>query len=178
MKLRVIVLTGLVLLSTLSVVQAADLKLASVSFQKALNEVEQGKKAKGLLKTEFDEKQKKLDLKQQELKQLQDEFEKQKAVLSQEALAGKQKNFSDKYLELQKSMTSYREELVGKESKLTAEILKNLKQIIAEIGQKEGYTLIMESSQDAVLYAQAKDDLTDRVIKEYNKRFTAPLKVD
>lgn len=155
---------------------AENIKVGLVNFQQALNEVEQGKTAKAALKSEFDAKQKKLDLQQEELKKLQQEAEQQKAVLSQEAMAGKQKAFGDKYMELQKSMASYREDLMNKEAKMTGQILKNLKSIVADIGQKEDYTLIIESSQDAVLYAQAKEDLTGRVVSIYNQKFKGPLK--
>ena len=159
------------------VVHAADsVKVGTVNFQKALNEVEQGKKAKAALKAEFDAKQKKLDMQQQELKKMQEDVEKQKGVLSQEALAGKQKMFMERYTELQKNMAGYREELVGKEAKMTGQILQNLKTVVADIAQKEGLTLVMESSQDAVLYVQSKEDLTGRVVSAYNQKFSGGLK--
>jgi outer membrane protein len=157
---------------------AENLKIGGVNFQQALNEVEQGRRAKAALKSEFDAKQKKLDLQQAELKKMQEEIEKQKSVLSQDALAAKQKTFGDKYLELQKSMASYRDELVAKEAKMTGQILKNLKTVVAEVGQKEGFTLIVETSQDAVLYAQVKEDLTTKVVSLYNQRYSGPIKME
>ena len=39
-----------------------------------------------------------------------------------------------------------------------------------EIGAKEHYTMILEKSQDVVLYSPPGADLTSRVIKEFNKR--------
>ncbi len=157
---------------------AENLKIGMVNFQQALNDVEQGKRAKAALKSEFDAKQKKLNLQQEELKQMQADLEKQKTVLSQEAMASKAKTFNDKFMELQKSMASYRDELMVKESKMTGQILKNLKSIIADIGQKEGFTLIVETSQDAVLYANATTDLTGRVVTMYNQKFTGSLKTE
>lgn len=174
-----VVVAACLLLACLGKVQAAEnLKIGMVNFQQALNEVEQGKRAKAALKAEFDGKQKKLDVQQGELKKMQDEFSKNKSVLSQDAMTTKQKTFTDKYMELQKSMQAYRDELVQKESRMTGQILQNLKKIVAEIGQKEGYTLIVETSQDAVLYAQVKEDLSHRVIATYNQRFTGPLKTE
>lgn len=171
------VVAAVLMTAVVSGAQAADLKIGMVNFQQALNEVAQGKTAKLALKNEFDAKQKKLDMQQQELKNLQDQLVKDQGVLSKDVAAAKQKSFTDKYMELQKSMQSYREDLMQKESKMTGQILQNLKTVVAEIGQKEGYTMILESSQDAVLYAQSKDDLSSRVIGEYNKRFTGPLNI-
>lgn len=153
-------------------------KIGVVNFQQALLEVDQGKKAKAALKGEFDAKQKKLDLQQQELKKLQEEMEKQKAVLSQDTLMTKQKTFSDKYLQLQKSMSDYQNELMGKQSKMAGQILQNLKKIVGDLGQKEGYSLIFENSQETVLFAQQADDLTSRVVSLYNQKFSGPLKIE
>ncbi len=158
--------------------KADDLKIATVNFQQALNEVEQGKKAKAALQAEFDAKQKKLAMQQDELKKMQDEVQKQGSVLSQDALAQKQKDFQAKLMDMQKNMASYRDDLVQKEGKMTAEILQNMKTLVSEVAQKEGYTLVVESSQDAILYAKTKDDLTQKMIGMYNQRFTAPLKMD
>ncbi len=155
-----------------------DLKIGVVNFQQAINSVEQGKKAKAALKSEFDQKQKKLNIQQDELKKMQEEVEKQKSVLSQDALMTKQKTFNEKLMELQKSMGGYRDELVSKEAKMTGQILQNLKSIVAELGQKEGFTLVVEISQDAVLYAKAKEDLTARVITLYNQKYAGPLKME
>jgi outer membrane protein len=160
------------------VVKADEIKIGGVNFQQALNEVEQGKKAKAALKAEFDAKQKKLQLQQDELKRMQEEAQKQGAVMSQDAMAAKQKEFNDKLVALQKDMGSYRDDLVAKEAKMTGQILQNLKTITSEVGAKEGYTMIVETSQDAVLYAKTKDDLTQRLITMYNQRFTGPLKIE
>ncbi|QQR79777.1 MAG: OmpH family outer membrane protein [Deltaproteobacteria bacterium] len=173
---KIVLVVSLMMVMALNAAQAAELKVGVVNFQKALNEVEQGKKAKAALKAEFDAKQKKLQIQEDELKKMQAEFEKQKAVLSQDALMAKQKTFQEKYTDLQKNFAGYRDELVGRESKMTSQILQNLKTVVAALGQKGGFTLVMESSADTVLYVQSKEDLTDEVIKAYNSKFTGPLK--
>lgn len=177
-KMVLVVMMVLIGLGVSGKVFGADIKIGLVNFQKALNEVEQGKKAKELLKTEFDAKQKKLNVQQDELKKLQADAEKQKSVLSQDALLEKQKTFNEKYMDLQKSMGAYREELVAKDTKLTSLILQNLKKVVAQIGEKGGYTLIVEGSQDAVLYAKSQEDLTAKVISLYNEQNKGPLKLE
>ncbi len=174
MKKSILSLMAVVLMTASS--YAADIKIGTVNFQKALNEVEQGKKAKAALKSEFDAKQKKLQIQEDELKKMQAEFEKQKAVLSQDALIAKQKTFQEKYTELQKNFAGYRDELMARESKMTSQILQNLKTVTADIGKGGGFTLVMESSADTVLYVASKEDLTDQVIKAYNSKFSGPLK--
>ena len=154
------------------------MKIGVVNFQQALNEVDQGKTAKTMLKTEFDARQKRLDLQQEELKKIRDELDKQKLVAADQGLQAKEEAFNKKFMDLQKNFSDYRQEIAQKEARYTGAILKNLKGICQEIGQKEGYTLIVENSQDAVLYAGSKDDLTGRVIKIYNQRFKGLPKID
>mgnify|MGYP001617343349 CR=1 FL=1 len=108
---------------------------------------------------------------------MRDDLEKQKLVLSQQDLANKEQTFSKKYMDLQKNFADYRQEIVQKEAQYTQVIVKNLKELCGEVGKKEGYALIVETSQDAVLFADAKEDLTDRMVKLYNQRFKGPLEM-
>ncbi|MBI2981657.1 MAG: OmpH family outer membrane protein [Deltaproteobacteria bacterium] len=156
----------------------ASLKIAVVDFQKALNNVEQARKAKEALKKDFEAKQKKLDLQQDQLKKLREELDKQRLVSSEAGMRAKEESFSEKYMELQKSFVDYRNDISEREAQFTGEIIKNLREICAEIGKKEGYALIVENSQNAVLYAESQENLTNRVVDLYNKRFKTPLKLN
>lgn len=171
MKRLAIVLMLAVAIFAGKTVMAADQqvpKFGYVDFQRALNEVEEGKKAKAMLKSEFDEKQKKLDVVQSQLQAMKTDLDKQRLILSADALKDKEEEYRKKFMELQQKLGSYKEELQSKEGKLTAEILSVIHKMIFDIGQKEGYTLILEKSQDLVLYSPTDADLTARVIKDYN----------
>jgi len=149
---------------------AQEIKIGLVDFQKALNDVEEGKTAKARLKTEFDTKQKTLDALQNQLKQMKDNLEKQKVALSKDALAQKTNEYQEKFIELQKKLAEFRAELQQKESDYTGKIIVVLKQIVQEIGAKDKYTLIFEKGQDVVLYSGNASDLTPQVISAYNSR--------
>lgn len=170
-KLAIAVLVVLVAGLAIKTAKAADspaYKFGYVDFQRTLNDVEEGKKAKATLKSEFDEKQKKLDVVQNELQAMKTDLDKQRLILSADALKEKEENYRKKFMELQQKLGSYKEELQRKEAKLTSDILTVVHKIVADIGQKEGYTLILERSQEVVLYSPSDADLTNRVIKEYN----------
>jgi outer membrane protein len=63
-------------------VRAAEQKIGYVNLQQAVSEVEEGKAARDALKKEFDQKQKMLDDKQNELKRMKDDLDKQMVVMS------------------------------------------------------------------------------------------------
>src|SRR5512138_1446803 len=79
---------GTVLLLALALAPAAarpEQKFGVVDLQRAMNEVDEGKAAKALLKRDFDEKQKQLDAKKAEFDKLQADLEKQQVVMSDAA---------------------------------------------------------------------------------------------
>jgi Skp family chaperone for outer membrane proteins len=49
--------------------------------------------------------------------------------------------------------------------------MQQLQQIVAELGEKGAYTVILEGNNTVVLYGKQDIDLTDQVIEEHNKRF-------
>jgi len=164
-------MVALMVVLAAKVVRAADApasKFGYVDFQRALNEVEEGKKAKASLKSEFDQKQKQLDAVQNELQAMKTDLDKQRLILSADALKEKEENYRKKFMELQQKLATYKEDLGMKEAKLTSGILAVIYKIVDDIGQKEHYTMILEKSQQVVLYSPADADLTSRVIREYN----------
>ena len=149
--------------------KAEDYKFGYVDFNRALNEVEEGKRTKASLKSEFEKKQKQLELMQKELKTMQADLEKQKLILSAEAMKKKEEAFRNKFIEVNQKLAQYREEMAKRELEATGKILTRLRDIVRKIGQTEGYTMILEKSQDVVIYSPPGADLTGRVIKQFNK---------
>lgn len=168
-KLFVVIAFSLLALVAKNVV-AQELKIGLVDFQRALNEVEEGKAAKARLKVEFDQKQKTLDALQNDLKAMKDNLEKQKLVLSQDAMKQKATEYQDKFIELQKRLAEFRGELQQKEAQYTGEIVTSMRQIVQEIGAQEKFTLIFEKATDVVLYSPTATDLTPKVITAFNSR--------
>ncbi|MFO1462356.1 MAG: OmpH family outer membrane protein [bacterium] len=162
------VLAAVLFLSMHAVAQAQALKIGLVDFQKALNDVEEGKRAKASLKAQFEQKQNALTAKQDSLKTLKDQLETQRAALSPEAMKAKEAEYRDKFLDLQKTLTQFRSEIATKEAEMTQSIITKMRGVVQSVGQKGGYNLIFETSQDAVLYAPGATDLTAQVVAAYN----------
>jgi len=153
-----------------------NMKFGYVDFNRALNETEEGKTAKSTLKSEFTERQQKLDIVQNELKKMKEDLDKQRLILSQDALKTKEEDYRNKFMELQQKLGTFKQEMTQKEASLTAGLLEKLRGIVKDIGQKESYTMILEKSQDVVLYAPTINDLTDRVIQLCNNSPKAKTK--
>jgi outer membrane protein len=143
-------------------------KIAVVDLQRALMEIEEGRKAKGSLKSLFDQRQKTLDKQQEDLRLLKEGIEKQRDVLSREVYAKKVEELQKALAELQTTYMEFQRELAAKEADLTKPILERLQRIVRQVGQKDGYSLVLERNEAGVVYIPSTYDLTDLVIQRYN----------
>lgn len=163
------VLACTLFLSGVSQAKAQE-KIALVSLQKALNMVNEGKKAKNMLKKDYEAKKKKIDAMKNELEKLSKDLDKQKMVLSAEALQNKRKALQTKFMDLQNKAATFERELKTKEAESAKKILMALRDIVINISKKEGYTLVIENSTETVLYSSTGIDITPKVIAAYNKK--------
>jgi outer membrane protein len=49
-------------------------------------------------------------------------------------------------------------------------MLKEIRQIINEFAQKEGYNLILEKAEQFIIYNTANIDVTDKIISLFNQK--------
>ncbi|MBI5468489.1 MAG: OmpH family outer membrane protein [Deltaproteobacteria bacterium] len=152
---------------------AAELKIAYANLQKALNESEAGLKAKDTLKDEAKKLEDELNVKQEEIKKLKAEIDKKGSVWNKETKDAREADFKNKTQEFQKKYMEYGEQLNKKKQETESDIIDELRAVVEEIAQKKGYTYVFERSVGGLLVAPASDDLTDEVIKVYNKEFRA-----
>ena len=151
-------------------VEAQEIKIAYVDLQRALLEVEDGKAAKKKLKGMFNKRQKKLDAEQEKLKEFKEklEVELKSDLLSDEKKKEKMMEYQQRFYELQNLYMKLQKELGGAEAKETKKIFTRFREILKEVGQTKGYTIILEKTESSVLWARKDLDITDLVIQKYN----------
>lgn len=150
--------------------QKADetVRIAYVDLQRALLEVEDGKKAKASLEKMKADRQKELDALQTEVRKLKEDFDRQSEFLKAEAKQQKQIELAQKLQMLQQTYAEKQKELVTEEAKLTQKIFARMGKILATVGKKDGYTMIFEKSESSLLWAPTHLDLTNELIRRYN----------
>ncbi|MGM0555035.1 MAG: OmpH family outer membrane protein [Myxococcota bacterium] len=148
--------------------EAQDAKIGYVDLQRALNEVDEGKKAKKRLEKEFEQKQSKLDKKQKQVKELKEQLD-SSMMLSEEAKQKKAVELQKQLAELQQLYMKMQRDLAKKEAEATQKIFKKMGAIVEDIAQEKDYDLILEKTESSVLYANDGMDLTDELIKRYDK---------
>ena len=151
--------------------QAAEIQLGIVNVQEVLDTVDEGKKAKAKMENEMLKKKNELESRQKEFKKLDDDFEKQKLVLSPGAATDKKRELQDKKDELQKLYFASQAEMQKLESKLMAGILKKIKAVIEKVGKDRSLDLVIEKTEGGLFYYKDGLDITNLVIKEYDKAY-------
>lgn len=161
-----LILTVMLLAAAPAVAQ--DVKLGYVDLQKALNLSSAGKSAKEKIGETVKEYEGKVQTRQEELKKMKEELEKQAVLLSEEARGKKERDYQQKLKEFQRYTKDIQEELQQKDAEATRRILDDLFSVIKEYGEKEKFTMIFERTESSVLYAPDRVDLTEDIIEAYN----------
>lgn len=150
--------------------RAAEVKIGFVDLQRALNESNRGKKAKEEFKAEVEKLQAQLKKKKDQIESLKEQLEKKAAVMKEEERNNLEEEYRKKLRDFERDYKDSQADLQRKDSELTGAILKELQEVIQEVGEREGYTMIFEASSSAVLYGSKGADLTDAILEEYNRK--------
>lgn len=169
---HMVVILGVVLASALPSVRAAaaDFKVGIVDLQRALNESSAGRKAKEQFKGEFEKMQDGLKREKDQLDRLKDDLDKKSVVLKEDQRKNMTEDFERRRRDLRRKLEDSDAELRKKDQELTGSILKDLAVVIQEIGEREGYTVILENSSSSVLYGSKSIDMTESVIKAFDAK--------
>lgn len=156
--------------------RAAELKIGYVNLQKAVSEVDEGKAARDALKKEFDQKQKTLDDKQNELKRMKDDLDKQMVVMSEETKREKAMEFERKVNEMQQLYVQMQKDLSDRERDMMKVIFDKMESVIKDIAAAEGYAYVFEQQNAGLMVAPANADMTNELVRKYNAKYkgTAP----
>jgi outer membrane protein len=149
----------------------AQMKIGYVDVQRAIQESEEGKSARVRLKGEFEQRRAQIDKKSADLEKMQQEYEKQAPVLSDEAKKKKQEEFQKLLIDTRKAASELQEDMAGKEQQAMASILQKLQSVVAEIADRESLNFVFDKA--SLLFGPQAADITNEVVRRYNDKFGA-----
>ena len=167
-RIKVIMVIGIILVGWFGSVFAADLKIAYVDIQRAVNDCNAGKEAKKVITKEVEKFQRLIAEKQKELQTMKETLEKQAPMLTPDARATSEKEYQNKLREFQRWGEDTQNEINQKRVEMERNISIALQKVIQKVGADEGYTLILEKNENIVLFVSKTIDITDRVIKAFD----------
>ena len=110
----------------------------------------------------------------QELKKLEDELKAKESVLSEAAKMKKQEEFRGKFETYQRKLQGFQSELQQKQKQMSDDMQKKIDEAVQAVADKGGFVAVLDEGGVAtiqvVLYAHPSVDLTEQVIKEFDRR--------
>jgi outer membrane protein len=146
-------------------VARAELKVAVVDMQRALNECEAGKRAKDQVRAKFERSQDQLKRQREELDRMKESYDKKALVLKEEERRNLERDLETRSLEFKRKYEDFQRDLKRTDAELTSGIVEELYGIVRDYGEKNHYDLILEASSGALLYADKSTDITDEIVK-------------
>ena len=151
---------------------AESFKVAVMDQQMVIEQSKAGKRALEELKAYSLTRQKIINADDQELKELEQTI--QEGKLTDSAKQEKQGQFQAKLETYQRRLADFNREIQQKQREMVVEYSKKVQAAAQLVGEKNGYVAIIDKGNEAVikivLYHQPALDLTDQVVKEFDRQ--------
>lgn len=169
-----LVATGILLLASLPAAQAAEaFKMGVVDPQTVLEKSKAGKKALDGLKEYVSTRQKLLSRDEEELRNTEKALKEQIAKMSDAEKKEKETHFRAKIQDYQKRAQEFNQELQGKQKELVDDYMKKIGAATQTVAEKGGFSIVVDKGSEQtvkiVIYNKDTIDLTDQVIKEFDR---------
>ena len=146
---------------------AAEPRVGFIDVQKAVISTKEWKKQFEIFKKDFAKEKKKIKARENRIKKMLQDLNKQSFVLDPELKKKKEDQFRKEKVAFERYVQDQNAEFGNSEKEMTQKILKNMMRVIQKIGKEKKYTMILE--QKAVLYHDTGNDLTSLAIKTYDR---------
>lgn len=161
------------LLLTFSLSSFAEVLVGLVDIQKVITTIKEGKAVQSKLEKSFNDKKGVLKKEEDKIKKAQEDYKKQSAILAEAARMNKERELQEMMMKLQNKTMEYQREIQKMEQDMKKPILEKLRPVIDEVSKESKVAMTFELSAAPIVYAEAKKDITDDVIKAYDKKHPA-----
>jgi outer membrane protein len=112
---------------------------------------------------------------QKELERLQEELADGGSQLKEDEKKRKQERFAQKYQAFQKQGQEFQNELAQKQKELVQEYMKKIEEATSAVASRHGFDVVIDKGSEntlkIVLFNRDGLDLTNEVVKEFDRRF-------
>lgn len=152
---------------------AESFKMGVVDPQSVLEKSKAGKRALEGLKEYVSTRQKLLARDEEELRNYEKQLKEQASKLSEAEKKDKETQFRAKIQDFQKRAQEFNQELQGKQKELVDDYMKKISAATQTVAEKGGFSLVVDKGSEQtvkiVIYNKETIDLTEQVIKEFDR---------
>ena len=150
--------------------QSAPSRVAVIDVQKVLQTSNAGKAATERLRKLQEERVARAQKMDEEMKNLDNEINTKKMSLSEDKLTDLAKQLSDKKIAAQRYAQDAEREVGEARDKTLLDLQNRILPVIDGIGKEMGLAMIFNKFESGLVYASDAIDITDTVIKRFNRR--------
>lgn len=171
MKIGLIIATTLASLTWSGYGQQTASKVGVINIQGAIVGTKDGQQATQELDKKVVPKRKEFETRQNELAQLQDQYNKGSTVMAEEKRNSLEREIEEKKRRLERDMQDSEDALRGEQQKLLEGLGQRVLAVIEKYAKDNSYTLILDDSNPntPLLYASKDVDITQDIIALYDK---------
>jgi outer membrane protein len=148
--------------------QAEDVRIAFVDLRKAVFSSREGKAAQEEFTKLEAAKLEELRPMRDELERLQEELEKQKFLITEDALAERQLEIMKRRRDLERDIRAAEDELQLEQVRLLQPIQKKVAQVVEQLGKEKGFTMIVDKNTRGFLFTDQSLEVTEMVVQKLN----------
>ncbi|WP_163328165.1 OmpH family outer membrane protein [Desulfurobacterium thermolithotrophum] len=139
-----------------------------VNMQEIINNSNKGKQAKTILESKITKAREEIKKREKEINKLKEELK--SPVLSAQAKTDKERQLQQKIRDLQRFRQDAQIEIANLEKQYTMEIINEVVKLINNYRKEKNIPMIVEVREAGIITADPKYDLTQTIIKLYNKK--------
>jgi outer membrane protein len=143
---------------------AQELKIGYVNSERVLREASPAKAAQAKLEAEFSKRDRELNDVATRLKAAADKLDKDAPTLAEAERNRRQRELVEQDRDLQRKRREFQEDLNQRKNEELASVVERANRVIKQIFDAEKYDVILQE----VVFASARVDITDKVIKALN----------
>ena len=152
----------LALAATLAFAQGGDYKIGFVNTERLFREATPAKRAQQKLEKEFAGRDTDIQKLSKQVRDLQAQLEKDGVTMAESERRNKERDLANMSRDLQRLQREFREDLNLRRNEELSAVQERANKVIQQIAEAEKFDLIL---QDPVVFASARIDVTDKVIK-------------
>jgi outer membrane protein len=163
MKRLLVSLAAMALVASVSVAQAADVRIAVVDMQQIMTKSKQAEKLRADLEKRFSPKKAELQKSADAFKTDVEKLKRDEAVMSKADKEKLQKKLTDQQQSLQQRQYSLQQEAMTAQNEAVQSMIEKVRSAVKKLAASEKYTVVL--AKEAAIFDDNLD-ITDKVIKE------------
>lgn len=148
-------------------------KIGFIDMKDVLLLSDAGKEAAAEFQKTFQKKRGTIQKREADLKKMKEELEKQRLVLTEAAMREKELEYEKHFRDYKRLVEDSNAEIQRMDQELSRKMIPEILKVVREIGEKEGYTIILDVNAAGIAYHSKENDVSKQVIKAFNKVYKA-----